>query len=85
MNPQTPWSDVFAQLEMAEYLPVKVWKRRKKLFCRRSLVPVVARVVTLFAREEAVVREKLAAVAGRQDDLVVVVMTAPASRKTRPC
>ena len=70
-HPEPPRLNLLPNSQMAKHLPIKrrIWCQ--KLICAAALsTPALIRIVSLFTREEAVVREELAAVAGRENDLV---------------
>lgn len=71
MHPKTPWFDFRPNLQMVKHLSVqfRVWGEE---FLNGAIFgpPRLCRIVSLLTREEAVVRQKLSAVAGRQDNLI---------------
>lgn len=71
MHPKPPRLNLLPNTQMAKHLPIKLGIRCQKFIRAATLsAPALGGIVALFAREEAVVGEELAAVAGGEDDLV---------------
>lgn len=71
MHPKPPRLNLLPNSQMAKHLPIKLGIRCQKFIRAATLrTPALSDIVALLAREEAVVGEELAAVAGGEDDLV---------------
>lgn len=79
MHPQPPRPDLLPNRQVRPNLLVQLGIRRQQLLNRPvRAAPRVVREIALLPREETVVREQAATVAGRQHDLVpAVVLPAP--------